>query len=93
MQRKVTAMVKSSSRLDHNQNRKFDVVAHPVKCNITQMMKRGKLIQTVAYITPKQKADLEKLSAETGASQQCYLRQGVDLVLAKYKKRSKPGTR
>lgn len=55
-------------------------------------MKRGKLIQTVAYLTPRQKAGLEKLSAETGASQQWYLRQGVDLVLAKYgkgKKKSK----
>jgi hypothetical protein len=49
-------------------------------------MKRGKLIQTVAYLTPKQKSDLSKLSAETRVSQQAYLREGVDMVLAKYKR-------
>jgi Ribbon-helix-helix domain len=48
-------------------------------------MKRGKLIQTVAYVTPKQKADLEKLSKGTRVSQQAYLREGVDMVLSKYR--------
>lgn len=52
-------------------------------------MKRGKLIQTVAYLTPKQKTDLAKLSAETRVSQQAYLREGVDMVLGRYKKHLK----
>jgi hypothetical protein len=54
-------------------------------------MKRGKLIQTIAYLTPAQKRGLEELSAKTGASQQWYLRQGVDLVLAKHGKGKKRG--
>jgi hypothetical protein len=52
-------------------------------------MKRGKLIQTVAYLAPKQKTGLEKLSKETRVSQQAYLREAVDDLLVKYKRRSK----
>ena len=48
-------------------------------------MKRGNLIQTVAYLKPKQKADLERLSKATRVTQAEYLREGVDMVLAKYK--------
>ena len=42
-----------------------------------------------AYITPKQKAGLEKLSKATRVSQQAYLREGVDYVLAKYRVRKR----
>ncbi len=51
------------------------------------MKLRGNLVQMPAYLTPKQKAGLEKLSAATRVSQQAYLREGVDYVLTKYGKR------
>ncbi len=49
-------------------------------------MKRGNLIQIVAYLKPKQKTDLERLSKATRVTQAEYLREGLDMVLAKYKK-------
>jgi hypothetical protein len=52
-------------------------------------MKRGKLIQTVAYLTPSQKSGLEKLSKATRVSQQAYLREAVDDLLKKYRKAKK----
>ncbi len=52
-------------------------------------MKRGNLIQTVAYLKPKQKADLERLSKATRVTQAEYLREGVDMVLSRYKKHLK----
>lgn len=39
-----------------------------------------------AYLTPKQKAELAKLSALTRVSQQAYLREAVDDLLRKYRK-------
>lgn len=51
-------------------------------------MKRGNLIQTVAYLKPKQKADLERLSKATRVTQAEYVREGVDMVLDRYKKLS-----
>jgi len=50
-------------------------------------MKRGNLIQTVAYLTPEQKAGLEQLSKATRVPQADYMREGVDMVLQKYKRK------
>ncbi len=55
------------------------------------MKLRGNLVQMPAYLTPKQKAGLEKLSAATRVSQQAYLREGIDMVLARYKKQLRGG--
>ena len=52
-------------------------------------MKRGNLIQTVAYLKPKQKDDLARLSKATRVTQAEYLREGVDIVLKRYKKHIK----
>ncbi len=46
-------------------------------------MKRGNLVQMPAYLTPKQKAELSRLSKATRVSMLAYLREGVDYVLAK----------
>ena len=48
-------------------------------------MKRGNLIQIVAYLKPKQKTALEKLSKKTRVPQAEYLREAVDMLLKKYK--------
>ena len=39
------------------------------------------------YLDPETAAALRKLSEETRVPQQTYLREGVDMVLAKYRKR------
>ncbi len=51
-------------------------------------MKRGNLVQMPAYLTPKQKAGLEKLSKATRVSQQAYLREAVDDLLKKYRRKT-----
>lgn len=54
-------------------------------------MKRGNLVQMPAYLTPKQKADLSRLSKATRVPMQEYLREGVDMVLERYKKELRGG--
>ena len=54
-------------------------------------MKRGNLVQMPAYLTPKQKAELSRLSKATRVSMQAYLREAVDDLLVKYKKHLKRG--
>lgn len=39
----------------------------------------------LAYLEPKQKEALEKLSKKTRVSMNAYIREGVDMVLKKYK--------
>lgn len=56
-------------------------------------MKRGNQFQTIAYLKPEQKAALEKLSKATRVPQAEYIREGVDLVLAKYRKHMKGGAK
>ncbi len=48
--------------------------------------KAEKMIQTPMYITPAQKRALDALSKKTGASTAWYVREGIEHVLAKYKK-------
>lgn len=52
-----------------------------------------KRIKVAVYLDPTQKAALEKLAERTRVPWATYVRQGVDMVLAKYKKRSKTGAR
>lgn len=49
-------------------------------------MKIGKKESMVAYLEPEQKVALKKLSDKTRVPMQEYLREGVDLILEKYKK-------
>jgi hypothetical protein len=44
-------------------------------------------IPVQAYLEPEQAADLKALSARTRVPQQAYIREGVDLVLARYAKK------
>jgi len=44
-----------------------------------------KKISTTVYITPEQDARLKQLHARTKVPVAEYIRQGIDLVLAKYK--------
>ncbi len=44
-----------------------------------------------AYLRPKQKAELSRLSKATRVSMQAYLREGIDYVLARYKKQLRGG--
>ncbi len=46
-------------------------------------------VPTMAYLDPEQAAGLRELSAKSGKPMQSYLREGVDLVLAKYRKERK----
>jgi predicted DNA-binding protein len=39
------------------------------------------------YLEPEQAAELEALTARTRVPQQVYIREGVDAVLAKYRKK------
>ena len=48
-------------------------------------MKTGKRILTPLYLDPPQKAALRKLSERTRVPMAVYLREGVDMLLAKYK--------
>lgn len=42
--------------------------------------------QVIAYLEPEQATELKGLSARTRVPQQVYIREGIDLVLAKYRK-------
>jgi hypothetical protein len=42
--------------------------------------------QVIAYLEPEQADELKSLSDRTRVPQQVYLREGVDMVLAKYRK-------
>jgi hypothetical protein len=42
--------------------------------------------QVIAYLEPEQAEDLRSLSDRTRVPQQVYMREGVDMVLAKYRK-------
>lgn len=57
----------------------------------TTLQKRLRLVKvpTVVYLEPEQAAELRALRARTGRPMQSYMREGVDLVLAKYRKRRK----
>ncbi len=46
-------------------------------------------VPTMAYLDPEQAAGLRELSAKSGKPMQLYLREGVDLVLARYRKERK----
>jgi hypothetical protein len=46
-------------------------------------------VPTMAYLDPEQAAALRELSAKSGKPMQSYLREGVDLVLAKHGKARK----
>jgi hypothetical protein len=48
-------------------------------------VKIGKRIMTPLYLDPPQKAALRKLSDRTRVPMAVYLREGVDMLLAKYK--------
>ena len=50
-------------------------------------MQVGRQIHISGYIRPDQKKALERLSKKTGLSQQALLREGLDLVIRKYKGR------
>lgn len=50
-------------------------------------MKRGNLYQTPAYLTREQRDGLARLSKATRIPMQAYIREGVELVLAKYRKK------
>ena len=53
----------------------------------TKSSSKNRLLKTqvIAYLEPSQAQALKRLSAETRVPQQVYMREGVDLVLAKYK--------
>jgi hypothetical protein len=46
-------------------------------------------VPTMAYLDPEQATALRELSAKSGKPMQSYLREGVDLVLAKHGKARK----
>ena len=52
-------------------------------------MKRWNQIQITAYLRPEQKVALDRLSKATRVRQAEYLREGLDMVLARYKKQLK----
>jgi hypothetical protein len=45
--------------------------------------------QIACYVTPGQHAQLQRLSKETRVPMQAYLREAVDLLLKKYRKRAR----
>ena len=49
-------------------------------------MKRWNQIQITAYLRPEQKTALDRLSKATRVKQAEYLREGLDMVLARYEK-------
>jgi hypothetical protein len=57
----------------------------------TGAQKRLRLIKisVQAYLEPEQAAELRTLSERTRVPQQVYIREGVDAVLAKYRRGSK----
>lgn len=46
-------------------------------------------VPTIVYLEPEQAAELRALSGRTGRPMQSYMREGVDSVLAKYRKERK----
>lgn len=52
-------------------------------------MKIGRKIAMPCYLWPQQHKDLKQLAKRTGKPMQEHLREGVDLVLAKHKVKSK----
>lgn len=50
-------------------------------------------VQTIAYLTPQQKAALDRLSKATRVPRAEYLREAVDDLLKKYAKTLKGGTK
>ena len=50
-------------------------------------------ISTTVYITPEQDAALKQLNAKTKVPVAEYVRQGIELVLAKYSTEKDPWTR
>ena len=57
----------------------------------TALQNRLRLVKvpTMAYLDPEQAAALRELSSKSGKPMQAYLREGVDLVLAKHGKARK----
>ncbi len=53
--------------------------------------KRKPRVRTNIYLDPDQKAALQKLSASTRVKLSDYVREGIDYVLAKYKKELRGG--
>lgn len=45
--------------------------------------------QVIAYLEPEQAEELKELSDRTRVPQQVYMREGVDMVLAKYRRGAK----
>jgi hypothetical protein len=46
-------------------------------------------VPTVVYLEPEQATELRELRASTGRPMQSFMREGVDLVLEKYRKARK----
>ena len=53
--------------------------------NLTSSRNRLKKSQVSVYVEPEQAATLRELSRRTRVPQQVYLREGLDLVLQRYK--------
>jgi Ribbon-helix-helix domain len=53
----------------------------------TALQNRLRLVKvpTMAYLDPEQATALRELSAKSGKPMQSYLREGVELVIAKYR--------
>ena len=51
--------------------------------------KKGRMIRITRYIREDQKKDLERLSSKTRVDSSEYIREGIDMVLSKYKKELK----
>lgn len=58
----------------------------------TSSRDRLKKSQVSVYVEPKQAAALRKLSERTRVPQQVYLREGLDLVLQRYKAQLRKGS-
>ena len=56
------------------------------KKTATQEKLRLKKVPFLAYLEPEQADSLKGLSERTRVPQQAYVREGIDLVLAKHKK-------
>ena len=59
-------------------------MAERTKAQITLRLKK---VPMTVYLDAKQLKDLKALSARTGAPMQKYLRDGLDLVLAKHRRK------
>jgi len=54
---------------------------------MTKTKTTEKRIKTAIYFDPEQKAALEALSKQTRVPWATYVREGIDMVLAKYRKK------